>query len=205
MADSVIGIVLAGGRGERLGGRGKAHLEISNDITLMQRVIGRLRPQCANLLVNVNEELPVSDGFPVVSDAVPQLGPLGGILAGLEWTAQHAPETTLMASAPVDAPFLPRDLVERLHAAREQAGATIACAASGGRQHGVYALWPVSLAADLRRALLQEDIRTVNRYLARHRLARHEWPTTPADPFFNVNTPDDLAQARDIASRHPEF
>lgn len=204
MADSVIGIVLAGGRAERLGGAGKAHLELGG-ATLMQRVIDRLRPQCARLIVNLNDPPPVSDGLPVVSDAVPQLGPLGGILAGLEWTAQHAPEAALMASAPVDGPFLPRDLVERLHAVRAPEDATIACAASGGRQHGVYALWPVSLAADLRRALLQEDVRTVNRYLARHRIARHEWPTSPADPFFNVNTPDDLARARDIASRHPEF
>ncbi|MEZ5762841.1 MAG: molybdenum cofactor guanylyltransferase MobA [Xanthobacteraceae bacterium] len=204
MADSVTGIVLAGGRAERLGGEGKAHLEWSG-ATLVQRVIDRLGPQCTRLIVNLNDPLPVPDGFPVVRDAVPQLGPLGGILAGLEWTAQHAPEATLMASAPVDGPFLPRDLVERLHAVREQEDATIACATSGGRQHGVYALWPVSLAADLRRALLQEDIRSVNRYLARHRVARHEWPTAPADPFFNINTPDDLAQARDIASRHPAF
>ena len=204
MVDSVIGIVLAGGRAERLGGRGKAHLELGG-VTLMQRVIGRLRPQCASLLLNLNEPLPVAGDLPVVSDAVPRLGPLSGILAGLEWIAQHAPATTLMASAPVDGPFLPPDLIARLHAAREREGATIACAASGGQQHGVYGLWPVSLAADLRRTLLDEDTRTVNRYLARHRVARHEWPTAPADPFFNVNTPDDLARARDIACRHPEF
>ena len=175
MADSVIGIVLAGGRGERLGGRGKAHLEISNGITLMQRVIGRLRPQCANLLVNVNEELPVSDGFPVVSDAVPQLGPLGGILAGLEWTAQHAPETTLIASAPVDAPFLPRDLVERRAVAGVARRRSAPRLAARRHPHGE----PLSrtapgrsprVANDARRLVLQRQHAGRSRPGARHRL-----------------------------------
>lgn len=204
MADSVIGIVLAGGRAERLGGCGKAHLELGG-ATLMQRVIDRLRPQCTGLIVNLNERRPVPDNLPIVSDAVLRLGPLAGILAGLEWIAKHAPATALMASAPVDGPFLPRDLVECLRESLRRENAIIACAASGGRQHGIYGLWPVSLATDLRRALLDDDVRSVNRYLARHRVARHDWPTAPADPFLNVNTPDDLAKARDIASRHPEF
>lgn len=202
MAESVIGIVLAGGRAERLGGRGKAHLELGG-ATLMERAIGRLRPQCTGIIVNLNERLPVPGDLPLVSDAVQRLGPLAGILAGLEWIAKHAPATALMASAPVDGPFLPHDFVERLHAALRRQGATIACAASAGRRHGVYGLWPVSLAADLRQALLEEDIRKVNLYLARHRVAIHDWPIRPADPFFNVNTPDDLAEARDLASRHP--
>src|SRR2546425_294695 len=91
-----------------------------------------------------------------------------------------------------DATILERVLA-RLHQARLDAGATIACAASGGRQHPVVALWPVALRADLRRALTEEGVRKVGEWSARYKVGVAEWPITPVDPFFNVNTPDDVA------------
>ena len=107
-------------------------------------------------------------------------------------------------SAPSDCPFLPRDLVERLHRARRDAGAALACAASGGRRHPVIALWPVTLREDLRRAITQEGARKVGAWSARYTPAVAEWPAAPVDPFFNVNTPEDAAEAERLAALYPD-
>ena len=103
-------------------------------------------------------------------------------------------------SVAADTPFLPRDLVERLHAARQEAGTPLACAESGSRAHPVNALWRVDLRADLRHALVAEDLRKIDRWTARYRLAVAEWPAEPFDPFFNANEPADLIAAEALAA-----
>jgi molybdopterin-guanine dinucleotide biosynthesis protein A len=108
-----------------------------------------------------------------------------------------------VASAAADSPFLPHDFVSRLHAAREAAGVPLACAESGGQAHPVNALWPVALRADLRHALVVEDVRKIDRWTARHGIARADWRGRPVDPFFNANTPEDLDEAERLLSVHP--
>ena len=91
-----------------------------------------------------------------------------------------------------------RDLVEKLHAARRKLGmpaCRLACARSGDWRHPVVGLWPLALRADLRQALVVEDLRKIEVWTARHGIAIAEWPATPVDPFFNVNTPEDAARA----------
>ncbi|MBV8184603.1 MAG: NTP transferase domain-containing protein, partial [Hyphomicrobiales bacterium] len=126
-------------------------------------------------------------------------GPLAGVLAGLDWTAAHASASGYVVSVATDTPFLPPDLVTRLHAARAAAEARLASAASGGRTHPVIGLWPVDIREELRRALLEEGLRKIDLFTARHKLAIAEWPVSPYDPFFNTNAPDDLATAEGIA------
>ena len=104
---------------------------------------------------------------------------------------------------PGDCPFLPRDLVARLHEAREQASTPLACARSGEWRHPVVGLWPVALRADLRHALTVEDLRKIELWTARHGVALADWPAEPVDPFFNVNTPEDAAAAERLAAQHP--
>jgi molybdopterin-guanine dinucleotide biosynthesis protein A len=189
-----------------MGGGDKALLQIGG-ITILQRVLERLRPQCAGLVLNANGDPArfASTGLPVVADDVPGFaGPLAGILAGLDWTAAHAPEAAWVASVPGDCPFLPRDLVLRLHRARRDAAVPLACPKSGGWRHPVVGLWPVELRHDLRRALVEEGLRKIELWTTRHGVALAEWPTTPVDPFFNVNTPEDAARAEQIAARHME-
>ena len=106
-------------------------------------------------------------------------------------------------SVPGDCPFLPRDLVARLLAAREAAGQPLACARSGEWRHPVVGLWPVALRADLRRALTEEGMRKIELWTARHGVALADWPAEPVDPFFNVNTPEDAAAAERLAAQHP--
>lgn len=196
-APPTLGLLLAGGLARRMGGGDKPLRTIAGR-TILAHVIERLQPQCDGLLLNANGD-PVrfaEYGLPVVADSVPDFaGPLAGILAGLDWLAANRPGAQWLVSVAADTPFIPRDLVERLHQAREAAKVPLACAASGGWTHPVIGLWPIALRADLRRALTVEDERKIDRWTARHGVAQVEWPATPVDPFFNANRPDDLAEA----------
>ena len=127
-------------------------------------------------------------------------GPLAGILAALDWTAAHRPDVRFVLSAAADCPFLPRDLVARLERARAEQNAELAVASSGGQSHPVIGLWSVALRGELRHALVEEDVRKIDRWTARYKLATVSWPTEPLDPFFNANTMDDIAEADRLAA-----
>jgi molybdopterin-guanine dinucleotide biosynthesis protein A len=189
-----------------MGGGDKARIRIGG-VTILERVLVRLKPHCRGIIINANGD-PArfgDTGLTVVLDTVPDfVGPLAGILAGLDWTAGHAPDCAFVASAPGDCPFLPKDLVPRLHEARIAAGTPLACARSGDWSHPVVALWPLTLREDLRRALTVEGLRKIDAWTARHGVATAEWPDNPVDPFFNVNTPEDAARAEEIAAQYPE-
>jgi molybdopterin-guanine dinucleotide biosynthesis protein A len=201
-----LGLVLAGGLARRMGGGDKPLRQIGG-ATILNRVLARLRPQCDAIILNANGD-PARfawTALPVVADSVPDFaGPLAGVLAGLDWAAEHAPDIAYVASVPGDCPFLPKDMIERLHKARVAEERTLACARSGEWRHPVVALWPVALRDDLRRALTEEGLRKIEIWTARHGLALADWPAEPVDPFFNVNTPDDAAAAEQILAAHPE-
>ena len=198
-----LGLVLAGGLARRMGGGDKTRIRIGGK-TILERVLARFKPQCTAVILNANGDPArfADTGLPVVSDTVPGFaGPLAGILAGLDWTAAHAPAITDVASVPGDCPFLPGDLVARLSAVREAAGVPLACARSGDWRHPVVGLWPVALRQDLRKALVEEDMHKIETWTARHGIAVGDWPASPIDPFFNVNTPADAAEAERIAAQ----
>jgi molybdopterin-guanine dinucleotide biosynthesis protein A len=186
-----------------MGGGDKARLIVGGR-TILDRVLATMTPQCSGLIINANGDPArfADTGLPVVADSVPDFaGPLAGILAGLDWAAAHAPETADIASVPGDCPFLPADLVERLAAARAAAGTALACARSGEWRHPVVGLWPVALREDLRKALTVDGLHKIELWTARHGVAIADWPAEPVDPFFNVNTPEDVAAAERIALR----
>jgi molybdopterin-guanine dinucleotide biosynthesis protein A len=198
-----LGLVLAGGLARRMGGGDKTRIRIG-DKTILERVLARLKPQCAAVILNANGDPArfADTGLPVVPDTVPDFaGPLAGILAGLDWAAAHVPAIADVASVPGDCPFLPADLVARLSAARQAAGVPLACARSGDWRHPVVGLWPVALREDLRKALVEENMHKIESWTARHGIAMGDWPATPVDPFFNVNTPVDAAEAERIAAQ----
>ena len=204
---STLGLVLAGGLARRMGGGDKARLRIGGK-TILQRVLGCLGPQCQHVIINANGDPKrfADTGLPIVADSVPDFaGPLAGILAGLDWAAAHRPAIAWLLSVPGDCPFLPKDLVLRLHEARLAAQTSLACARSGEWRHPVVGLWPVQLRNDLRRALVDESLRKIEIWTARHGVALADWPAEPVDPFFNVNTPDDAARAAALASQYSEL
>ncbi len=191
------GVILAGGRASRFGGA-KA-LRLLGGKSLIGHAISRARPQVITLALSANGDPAPLRGFglPILADSVPGFaGPLAGILAGMDWAAGAGFDT--LASFACDAPFFPLDLAARLAEARDREGAAIAFATSGGRAHPVFALWPVNLREELRRALTVEGARKVDAWAARYRLATVPFASGPFDPFFNINTPEDLALAETL-------
>ncbi|MBO4224374.1 molybdenum cofactor guanylyltransferase MobA [Bradyrhizobium neotropicale] len=196
------GVLLAGGLARRMGGGDKPMRTIGGR-TILERVIERLAPQCDGLILNANGDPArfAAFGLPVIADSVADFpGPLAGILAALDWMAANRPDVSLILSAAGDCPFLPRDLVSRLHDALVKENAKLAVAASGDQTHPVIGLWSVSLRDELRHALVVEDVRKIDRWTARYRLATVRWPNEPLDPFFNANTVEDIAEAERLAA-----
>jgi molybdopterin-guanine dinucleotide biosynthesis protein A len=186
-----------------MGGGDKCLKELGGR-TLLGRILSVAAPQVGPIVLNSNSD-PASFaayGLSVVPDTVGEFaGPLAGVLTGLEWARAHAPECEWVASFACDAPFAPADLVARLLAAVEAEGADLACASSGGRDHPVFALWPVRLAGALREAVVAEGVRKVDVWTGRYRLAHAQFGTEPVDPFFNVNRPEDLVAAEALLTR----
>jgi len=196
-ADGIAGVLLAGGRARRMGGGDKC-LRLLGDRTVLQHVIDRARPQVSGLVLNANGDATRFARFdlPVAADVIEGFaGPLAGILTGLEWMRVHAPHCQWLASFATDAPFFPADMVSRMFAGVSEQGAEMACAASNGRSHPVFGLWPASVAGDLRHALVEEGIHKIDAWTARYRLATVGFPANGHDPFLNINRLEDLAAA----------
>ncbi|MCO5088138.1 MAG: molybdenum cofactor guanylyltransferase MobA [Methylobacteriaceae bacterium] len=196
--NDTFGLILAGGQGRRMGGADKALLQLAG-LPLAAHAAARLGPQCGALALNANgsAERLSALGLPVVADEIADAGPLAGVLAGLRFARESG--YAFLCTLSVDAPFAPLDLVARLHEARRVASAGMAVAASGGRRHHVIALWPLALETELRRALVEEGLRKAETFVDRQSPAIAEWPDAPLDPFFNVNRPEDLARAEEMA------
>lgn len=192
----VPGIILAGGESRRMG-RDKALVRFGPR-PLIAWTVERLAPQCGALAISRHDGRldGCTVGFPLLADGeVGRAGPLAGLLAGLDWAASAVPQVTHAATVAVDTPFLPRDFIARLTAARDSAGTEAAVASSGGRRHPVAALWPIAARHALRVALHDDGLRRVGVFLDRFVPAVAEWPVEPIDPFLNLNTPEELARA----------
>ncbi len=195
----ILGVLLAGGQSRRMGGGDKNLRELSGR-PILSHVIDRAQAQVDHLIINANGDPGRFEEYklPIVRDSVGGFqGPLAGILSGLEWAVENVPGAEWIATFATDAPFFPSDLVAKLSQAVEAGQADIACATSGERSHPVFALWPVSLKDDLHHALTVEEIRKIDRWTGRFRVAQVEFSTEPFDPFFNINKPEDLKEAQD--------
>ena len=196
MTNEVAGLILAGGLSRRMGGGDKTMIEVGGQ-SLLTRVIARLSPQVGPILLNANGDPArfAGLGLPVVPDVVEgYAGPLVGVLTGLEWLRDHQPGVAWMVSVAADTPLFPPDLVERMTRAVAEERADLAIAYTGSRSHPVFALWPLRLAGDLRRAVVDEGMRKIEAWTDRYKVAKVDWPTIPTDPFFNVNTPEDVVR-----------
>lgn len=196
MRSDTLAVVLAGGLARRMGG-GDKPLRLLGGRPMLDHVLDRVTPQVAAVVLNANGDAGrfTQWRLPVVPDGLADHpGPLAGILAALDWTATHQPSLDWVLSVPGDCPFLPTDLAARLHAARAAAAVPLACARSAGQAHPPVGLWPVALRAELRAALLTGE-RKIDRWTARHGCAHADWEAGAMDPFFNANSPGDLAAA----------
>ena len=216
-----LGLVLAGGLARRMGGGDKARIRVAGK-TILERVLACLKPQCAAVILNANGDPArfADTGLPVVADSVPGFaGPLAGILAGLDWAAEHRPDCPMLVSVPTDAPFLPDDLVARMLRGMEADGAVaVTTGIRPGRDQssiGFFRRDETALVWDLASGTIWHTLtghvggavdprvrmRNAAAWTARHGVAIADWPATPVDPFINVNTPADVAEAERIAAQ----
>ena len=199
----IAGVILAGGRATRMGGGDKGLRRVGGR-RLMDHALERLAPQVGAMAINANGDPArlAEFGLPVLADSLPDHpGPLAGVLAGLDWAAGIGAQAIVTAAA--DTPFFPRDLAARLVAAAGPSGLCLAASPDDtGRmqRHPTFGLWPVALRDDLR-AALTGGLRKIVLWTDGHGAGTAAFPSDPFDPFFNVNTPDDLALAEILAGR----
>lgn len=198
---AVLGVVLAGGLSRRMGGHSKSFVDLCGR-PMIAKVLERLAPQVNALVINANDRLSEYDalGFPVLTDEHPERpGPLAGVLAGLRYASRMIAVDCRVLSVPVDVPFLPADLAERL-AGAAVSSQLVAVASSAGRLHPTVALWPSS-ATGLLAGYLNSGGRRMHDVLVEVGYGEVAFPLIETccgdlDPFFNVNTPDDTEFVR---------
>ncbi|MBN8951555.1 MULTISPECIES: molybdenum cofactor guanylyltransferase MobA [unclassified Rhizobium] len=193
-------VLLAGGRSSRMG-TNKAFVSLAGE-SLLARVSSKVaRQQHRPIALNADADWPDTLEMALVPDRIPgKLGPLAGVLAAMQDTLSRYPQVSHVATIPIDTPFFPPDLVARLANAIQDLD-EIAIAVSLGQDHPVFGLWPVSAAPDLERWIVSDEKRRIRDFLARHNVRRVDFPAIETsigalDPFFNINTPADLAEAK---------
>ena len=199
-SSDVMAVILAGGEARRMGGGDKTLIELGGK-PILRHILDRLTPQCKDVIINANGDLNrfKSFGLSVIADRLDGfLGPLAGILAGLDAAAAQYPNKTHVLSLAGDTPFIPLNLVERMLNKASLTG--LVCAASGGRTHPVFGLWPVSIRAELRDKLINDGIRKIDGFTAAYDVEICHFDGIP-DPFFNINTSDDKDKADRILSQ----
>lgn len=204
---ALVGVVLAGGEGRRMGEGVPKPLRRLAGKPMVAHVVERLRPQVMDLVIVANEPDPAYRRLaPVIPDPPDiqrearkegrRLGPLAGILAGMEWAQKHHPHAGWILTAPADVPFLPLDLTVRLCGHMHVPEPDV-LAVKG--EHAL-AVWSVKLAPALRHALLNEGQRRVEGFARQHRYAELVWPRGKS-AFVNINTPQELAAAEQLMLR----
>jgi len=203
---ALVGVVLAGGEGRRMGEGVTKPLRLLGGKPMVAHVVDRLKPQVMDLVVVANDPDPAfaTLGVPIVADSPDiqraarregrRLGPLAGILAGMEWSLRHHPHAGWILTAPADVPFLPLDLTVRLCGHMHVPEPDVLVVRHGRHREPSLGVWSVKLVEDLRRAILDEGIRRVGQFAGRHVSAELAWPGDPS-PFMNVNTPEELSAA----------
>jgi molybdopterin-guanine dinucleotide biosynthesis protein A len=184
-----------------MGGKPKV-LRLLGGVRLVDRALARIAPQVCELLLSTSPELGElrQTGCPIVHDPLPgHPGPLGGVLAAMQFLLRQPDPPAWLCSVAADTPWFPESLVAALMGASR--GVDIVVASSGGRQHPVFALWSLRIAAELRDLMLREGERSLHRVQSRFPYTVVDWPVGVADPFFNLNTPEDLRRARGRLAR----
>jgi molybdopterin-guanine dinucleotide biosynthesis protein A len=201
LPESVVGVLLAGGKSSRMGGGDKCLLPLAGK-PMLTRIIDRLRPQVTDLVLNANGDVSrlAAFGLPIVMDRLGgQIGPLAGVHAGIEWATANRPGSRFVITAATDTPFFPTDLVARFLASLEGGEPKLLVARSEEGVHPVFGLWPVSLGPAIETSLAG-GMRKVQAWVREHQAEEIFFPSREIggrkiDPFFNLNRPEDLAEA----------
>lgn len=201
-SESVVGIILAGGLARRMGGGDKCLLPLAGK-TLLQRTVDRAQPQVEQLLLNANGNSLrfARTRLPVIADTYANnLGPLAGIHTGFTWMQAKAPKAEWLVSFASDTPFFPTNLVEALLDAAKTSSSKLVVAVSKSRVHPVFALWHISLKTEIEAQLATGEVPRLQEWMTAQNPAQVEFDADVYDPFFNINTPQDLYAAEPMSA-----
>lgn len=193
---TVIGVMLAGGKARRMGGGDKCLLPLTGQ-TLLQRSLARALPQVTTMLLSANGNSLrfARTRLPVLADSIPgQPGPLAGIYQALLWMRENARNSEWLVSFASDAPFLPEDQLEKLQAA-VSADEQLIIARANDRIQPAFALWHISLLPEIEQVLTSDTQVDLRQWASKHRATFVDFHNPHYDPFFNINTPQDLYAA----------
>ena len=196
---NILGAILAGGKSKRMG-KDKLFLELNNKM-LIEHTINKVEKYLKDIIIITNQknEYFSRKNLTTVEDCIEgQLGPLVGILTAMKWAKENLKECSWIATFPCDTPFFPETIIKKFIEKSKKKDSLLLCASSHGRKHNIFGLWSLDLYEKLRDDLINNKIRKVQDWTEKHKITNVEFDFKEYDPFFNINTLDDLETAKKI-------
>ena len=196
---NILGAILAGGKSQRMG-KDKLFLELNNKM-LIDHTVDKVKKYLKNTIIITNQEDKyfLRKNLTTVKDCIEgQLGPLVGILTAMKWAKENLKECSWVATFPCDTPFFPETIIEKFIEKSKKKDSLLLCASSHGRKHNIFGLWSLKLYEKLQDDLINNKIRKVQDWTEKHKITNVEFKFEKYDPFFNINTLDDLEAAKKI-------
>jgi len=200
--DNILGAILAGGQSKRMG-KDKLFLEFNNK-KLIEHTIDKVKKYLKKIVIitNQNNEFFSENNLTTVKDCIEgQLGPLVGILTAMKWAKENLSKCSWVATFPCDTPFFPESIIESFIKESEKKESLILCASSHGRKHNIFGLWSLDLYDKLKDDLINKKVRKVQDWTEKNKIKNLEFKFKDYDPFFNINTHEDLEFAKKLSTR----
>ena len=198
--DNILGAILAGGQSKRMG-KDKLFLEFNNK-KLIEHTIDKVKKYLKKVIIitNQNNEFFPKNNLMTVKDCIEgQLGPLVGILTAMKWAKEKSPNYSWVASFPCDTPFFPENIISKFIEESKKNESLMLCASSHGRKHNIFGLWSLDLYDKLYDDLVNNKVRKVQDWTKANNIKNLEFEFKDYDPFFNINTADDLEYAKKLS------
>ena len=198
--NNIIGAILAGGKSQRMG-QDKLFLKLNNK-TLIEHTIDKVKKYLNKpiIITNLESEFFTKNDLITVKDCIGgQLGPLVGILTAMKWAKENSPKVSWIATFPCDTPFFPESIILNFIEESKKKESLILCASSHGRKHNIFGLWSLDLYDKLYNDLVNNKIRKVQDWTKIHNIKNLEFEFEDYDPFFNINTLEDLEFAKKLS------
>jgi len=199
---NILGAILAGGQSKRMG-KDKLFLELNNK-KLIEHTIDKVKKYLKKIIIITNQdnEFFFKNNLTTVKDCIEgQLGPLVGILTAMKWAKENLNKCSWIATFPCDTPFFPESIIESFIEESEKKESLILCASSHGRKHNIFGLWSLDLYDKLKDDLINKKVRKVQDWTEKNKIKNLEFKFKDYDPFFNINTEEDLEFAKKLSKR----
>ena len=199
---NILGAILAGGQSKRMG-KDKLFLELNNK-KLIEHTIVKVKKYLKKVIIITNQdnEFFSKNNLTAVKDCIEgQLGPLVGILTAMKWAKENFSKCSWIATFPCDTPFFPESIIKSFIEESKKKESLILCASSHGRKHNIFGLWSLDLYDKLKDDLINKKVRKVQDWTEKNKIKNLEFTYKDYDPFFNINTEEDLEFAKKLSKK----